>query len=122
MARRIHARGSACDAATRAQRPRSRDRRRQSVRCTTRRVGRLHWPACLYLCFLYLQLWDFPMIRRSLSALCALAVTVAFALPLAAQERGAVGTIIIAHGGDSTWNSGVAEVAGQVRTGGPVEV
>ncbi len=33
-----------------------------------------------------------------------------------------VGTIIIAHGADSTWNSHVFEVAKQVRTGGPVEV
>ncbi len=32
------------------------------------------------------------------------------------------GTIIIAHGGDSTWNAGVAEIASQVRTNGPVEV
>ena len=39
-----------------------------------------------------------------------------------ATARNAVGTIIIAHGADSTWNSHVFEVARQVRTGGPVEV
>jgi len=41
---------------------------------------------------------------------------------LAAQTRGSVGTVIIAHGGDSSWNAGVAEIAAAVRTGGPVEV
>lgn len=41
---------------------------------------------------------------------------------LVAQQTGTVGTIIIAHGGDSTWNAGVAQVAAEVRTGGPVEV
>jgi sirohydrochlorin cobaltochelatase len=43
------------------------------------------------------------------------------ATPLAAQAA-RTGTIVIAHGGDSTWNAGVREVASQVRTGGPVEV
>jgi sirohydrochlorin cobaltochelatase len=33
-----------------------------------------------------------------------------------------VGTLIVAHGGDPGWNARVVEVAGQVRTGGPVEV
>ena len=33
-----------------------------------------------------------------------------------------VGTIVIAHGADSMWNAQVADVAKQVRTGGPVEV
>jgi sirohydrochlorin ferrochelatase len=33
-----------------------------------------------------------------------------------------VGTIVIAHGGDSLWNAGVREVAAQAKTGGPVEV
>lgn len=41
---------------------------------------------------------------------------------VAAQSRGSVGTVIIAHGGDSSWNAGVAEIAAAVRTGGPVEV
>ncbi|MBX3131872.1 MAG: hypothetical protein KF689_00625 [Gemmatimonadaceae bacterium] len=48
-----------------------------------------------------------------------LAVT---ALTVSAQSPAATGTIIIAHGGDSTWNAGVREIAAQVRTGGPVEV
>lgn len=62
------------------------------------------------------------MIRRSLIALCALAATASITETASAQQRGTVGTIIIAHGGDSTWNAGVVDVAGQVRTGGPVEV
>ena len=33
-----------------------------------------------------------------------------------------VGTIIVAHGADSMWNAQVADVAKQVRTGGPIEV
>jgi sirohydrochlorin cobaltochelatase len=33
-----------------------------------------------------------------------------------------VGTVVVAHGGDSTWNAHVLEVARQVNTGGPVEV
>ena len=39
-----------------------------------------------------------------------------------AQPPGPVGTVIIAHGGDTGWNARVLEVAGAVRTGGPVEV
>ena len=33
-----------------------------------------------------------------------------------------VGTIVVAHGGDSSWNRRVREVAEAARTGGPVEV
>ena len=57
-------------------------------------------------------------------ALAAAAGLALSAQPAAAQAvaRNAVGTIIIAHGADSTWNSHVFEVAKQVRTGGPVEV
>ncbi len=42
--------------------------------------------------------------------------------PLSAQGPERVGTVIIAHGGDSTWNAGVRAIAAQARTGGPVEV
>lgn len=45
--------------------------------------------------------------------------------PAAVEARptnGPVGTVIIAHGGGPEWNAQVEEVAGQVRTGGPVEV
>jgi sirohydrochlorin cobaltochelatase len=35
---------------------------------------------------------------------------------------GPVGTILIAHGGDSAWNARVIDLATQVHTGGPVEV
>ena len=69
-------------------------------------------------------------IERKHSTLSGLLVAITAALvafapaPLAAQAtaKNAVGTIIIAHGADSTWNSHVFEVAKQVRTGGPVEV
>ena len=33
-----------------------------------------------------------------------------------------VGTVVVAHGGDSVWNAHVREVAAAARTGGPVEV
>jgi len=33
-----------------------------------------------------------------------------------------VGTVVVAHGGDSVWNAQVVEIARQARTGGPVEV
>lgn len=42
--------------------------------------------------------------------------------PGARAAQGTVGTIVIAHGGDSLWNSYVHQVAGQARTGGPVAV
>ena len=52
--------------------------------------------------------------------------------PAVAQSRSApanatksapnIGTIIVAHGGDSLWNAHVRDVAAAVRTGGPVEV
>jgi sirohydrochlorin ferrochelatase len=63
--------------------------------------------------------------------LARLAICVAFALVpsgIAAQaaspasQTGAVGTIVVAHGGDSLWNALVRQVALQARTGGPVEV
>jgi sirohydrochlorin ferrochelatase len=41
---------------------------------------------------------------------------------LAAAQDGGVGTIVIAHGGDSLWNARVIEVARSARLGGPVEV
>lgn len=33
-----------------------------------------------------------------------------------------VGTVVVAHGGDSAWNALVRQVAAEARTGGPVEV
>ena len=65
--------------------------------------------------------------RTLFGAVTAMAAAAAMALapaPVSAQAaaRNTVGTIIIAHGADSTWNSHVFEVAKQVRTGGPVEV
>ncbi|MCU0626075.1 MAG: hypothetical protein MUF21_06250 [Gemmatimonadaceae bacterium] len=48
-----------------------------------------------------------------------LSFLLAIAAPLAAQS---VGTIVVAHGGDSTWNAHVLDVARDARTGGPVQV
>ncbi len=42
---------------------------------------------------------------------------------LAAQPAARkIGTIVVAHGGDSVWNAHVREVAREAKTGGPVEV
>lgn len=54
-----------------------------------------------------------------LRTLSLLALT---ALSLGAQTPVTTGTIVIAHGGDSTWNAGVRAIAAQAQTGGPVEV
>jgi sirohydrochlorin ferrochelatase len=40
----------------------------------------------------------------------------------AARRAGAVGTILIAHGGTPEWNQQVLDIARQARTGGPVAV
>lgn len=42
--------------------------------------------------------------------------------PQAPADPNRVGTLLVAHGGDSVWNSHVHETARTVRTGGPVEV
>lgn len=39
-----------------------------------------------------------------------------------AQDHPGIGTIVIAHGGDSLWNSHVIQAARSANTGGPVEV
>jgi sirohydrochlorin cobaltochelatase len=58
---------------------------------------------------------------RSLLRVTVLAGTaLLLAPPVAGAQK--VGTIVIAHGGDSIWNAHVREVAQQVKTGGPVEV
>lgn len=46
------------------------------------------------------------------------------AAPRARAPHGApnIGTLVVAHGGDSLWNAHVREVAAAARTGGPVEV
>jgi sirohydrochlorin ferrochelatase len=47
----------------------------------------------------------------------------ALSAPVLAQSGSApVGTIVVAHGGDSTWNSYIRAVARDAKTGGPVEV
>lgn len=40
----------------------------------------------------------------------------------ALADPNTVGTLLVAHGGDSIWNSQVHETARAVRTGGPIEV
>jgi sirohydrochlorin ferrochelatase len=59
------------------------------------------------------------MSRPHLFALVLLAIT---GTTGAAQDRAAVGTIVVAHGGDSAWNALVVDAARRARTGGPVEV
>ena len=54
------------------------------------------------------------MLRTAFAALAAAAVL--------SIEAGAQGTIVIAHGGDSLWNSHVINAARAAKTGGPVEV
>ena len=67
----------------------------------------------------------FPCLSTHLiAATTFLAVaTHALAQPVAHRTATAtIGTIIIAHGGDSAWNARVHDVARQTTTGGPVEV
>jgi len=40
----------------------------------------------------------------------------------ASLDRASIGTIVVAHGGDSLWNSHVIAAAKAARTGGPVDV
>ena len=58
-------------------------------------------------------------------SLAAIAFTAATAFSQSVEPKpgaASVGTIVIAHGGDSAWNARVHEVARQTKTGGPVEV
>lgn len=57
-----------------------------------------------------------------MSTIRRLSLSVLLAAPLAAQSPVRVGTVLVAHGGDSTWNAGVIAAARAARTGGPVEV
>ncbi|HEU4996860.1 MAG TPA: CbiX/SirB N-terminal domain-containing protein [Gemmatimonadaceae bacterium] len=72
-----------------------------------------------------------PPMQKHLSALAALtlvlAATAASAQTVQSISVGertvrTVGTIVVAHGGDSAWNAGVLDAARSARTGGPVEV
>ena len=60
--------------------------------------------------------------HRLLATLFVLALPAEAVAQTAARTSENVGTIIVAHGADSVWNSRVIEVARAVRTGGPVEV
>ena len=61
---------------------------------------------------------------RGAAALAAAALTPALshAQAPAPADAGRVGTVIVAHGGDSVWNAQVRALAAEVRSGGPVEV
>lgn len=61
---------------------------------------------------------SFPIARL---VLVALIIATAFR-SVAAQPPAKVGTVVIAHGGDSLWNSKVIEAAEAAHTGGPVAV
>ena len=58
-----------------------------------------------------------PLLR----CLAAIAGAALFIVPTSAAAQ-KVGTVVVAHGGDSVWNAQVRDVASQVKTGGPVEV
>lgn len=72
----------------------------------------------------------FNIMTRSIAI--ALAAATLLAPRAAAQARGpmhkeasaanTIGTIVVAHGGDSLWNALVRRVAASAKTGGPVEV
>ena len=55
--------------------------------------------------------------KSSLLIICAVACAL---VPSAGRAQ--VGTLIVAHGGGDEWNAQVSSIAGQVKTGGPVEV
>lgn len=58
-----------------------------------------------------------------LAGVMALTSAPAMTAQTAAHASGArVGTVVIAHGGDSLWNARVREIASGAQTGGPVEV
>lgn len=62
------------------------------------------------------------MLRRLHTRLIAPALLLLCSGALAAQERGPVGTLLIAHGGGPEWNVQVETIAGLTETGGPIEV
>lgn len=72
----------------------------------------------------------FPRRRAPLALLVAAALIPAFARaqtttssqPAAVSSTTRVGTIVVAHGGDTLWNRYVRQVAAEAKTGGPVEV
>lgn len=60
--------------------------------------------------------------RALLLTVASVTLALSARTPLEAQSSDRVGTVVIAHGGDSLWNAGVLEAAHNARTGGPVEV
>lgn len=62
------------------------------------------------------------MTQKIGSLLLSLAIVVMIPGVLGAQERGVVGTILIAHGAGPEWNAQVETIAGLADTGGPVAV
>ena len=64
---------------------------------------------------------SFSLLCRTVVAALAIGAT-ATSTSEAQGHSGKVGTIVLAHGGDSLWNARVLQVASQAKTGGPVEV
>lgn len=64
------------------------------------------------------------MTRRVIAAFAALVSSghLSFAQGATSPRAPSVGTIVVAHGGDSLWNALVRSVAAEAQTGGPVEV
>ena len=53
------------------------------------------------------------------NVICHFVLAILLTAPLSAQR---VGTLVVAHGGDSAWNARVTDAAKAAKTGGPVEV
>ena len=70
------------------------------------------------------------IVRLAWVALASVVLSASISARAGGQTTGAastsigskIGTLIVAHGGDSLWNAHVLDAARQVRTGGPVEV
>jgi hypothetical protein len=62
------------------------------------------------------------MTRATTTSVLTLGLTLALGALTSLLAQQQVGTVLIAHGGDTQWNAPVLEVAGLARTGGPVEV
>ena len=59
---------------------------------------------------------------KKIMGLAVLVATLSSCATAAAQTAAPIGTIVVAHGGDSLWNRLVIETAQTARTGGPLEV
>src|SRR5687767_9429959 len=89
-------------------------------------MGRIHRTSPVYRALLGARPRGLTMMLRTMPAIAMASAIVMLTPTIALGQQGRdqvrVGTVIIAHGADSLWNAQVADVARQVRTGGPVEV